>query len=227
MSPRRLSGLLLALLAACATGPDKPGRDLRPTATPSTVVAAELAFARLAQEKGQWTAFREYATDDAVMFVPQPVNARDWLRSQSDPAQAVRWQPHQVWSSCDGSLAVTRGAWQGVEGVTGYFTTVWQRQRDGSYMWVLDQGDTLAQPLAAPEMIQASVAECASLPAAAPAPGSVPPPAGGVVRREGVSEDRTLQWVVDIAPDYGRTLTVRRWTGSGYEDVLRGEVAAP
>ena len=80
------------------------------------VVAAEIAFARAAQEKGQWTAFAEYATDDAVMFVPEPVVARDWLRRQTDPPQPVQWQTHQVWSSCDGTLAVTKGAWQRPDG---------------------------------------------------------------------------------------------------------------
>src|SRR5690606_29429218 len=96
-------------------------------ADPGKVVAAEIAFARTAQEKGQWTAFAEFAADDAVMFVPAPVKAKDWLKGQRDPAEAVRWQPHQVWSSCDGTLAVTRGAWQRADGSTGYFTTVWQR----------------------------------------------------------------------------------------------------
>ena len=94
----------------------------------SAVVAAELAFARAAQEKGQWTAFAEFAADDAVMFVPEPVNAQAWLKGRANPPQAVRWQPHQVWSSCDGSLAVTKGAWQRPDGSVGYFTTVWQRQ---------------------------------------------------------------------------------------------------
>src|SRR5690606_22688854 len=35
-------------------------------ADPGKVVAAEIAFARTAQEKGQWTAFAEFAADDAV-----------------------------------------------------------------------------------------------------------------------------------------------------------------
>src|SRR5690606_6301016 len=98
-------------------------------ADPGKVIAAELAFARAALEKGQWTAFAEFAADDAVMFVPQPVDAGEWLRKQRDPAQAVRWQPHQVWSSCDGTLAVTKGAWQRPDASVGYFTTVWQRNR--------------------------------------------------------------------------------------------------
>src|SRR3546814_4565755 len=46
-------------------------------ANPSAFIAAELAFARLARDKWQWTAFRETAADDAVMFMPQRVLARD------------------------------------------------------------------------------------------------------------------------------------------------------
>ena len=63
---------LTAALAACASGPERP---LRLSADPSAVVSAELAFARLAQEKGQWTAFRETASDAAIMFTPQPLQA--------------------------------------------------------------------------------------------------------------------------------------------------------
>ena len=125
----------LLALTACATGRD--WRDLEPTANPSRVIATELAFARAAQEKGQWTAFREYATSDAVMFVPEPVNAQDWLKKQQDPPQSVTWQPHKVWSSCDGSLAVTKGASQRADGSTGYFTTVWQA-KDGAMQQVID-----------------------------------------------------------------------------------------
>ncbi len=82
-------------------------------ADPAKVIATELAFARAAQEKGQWTAFAEFAADDAVMFVPEQVNAKEWLKRQKNPPQAVRWQPHQVWSSCDGTLAVTRALGSG------------------------------------------------------------------------------------------------------------------
>src|SRR5690606_30179687 len=108
-------------------------------ANPSAVIAAEMAFARAAQEKGQWTAFRQYATRDAVMFVPEPVNAQQWLRGQADPAQAVTWQPYQVWSSCDGSFAVSTGGATYPGGVQSNFVTVWQKQTDGKYLWVLDQ----------------------------------------------------------------------------------------
>jgi hypothetical protein len=206
-------------LAACAgPGGGLRYRALRPTANPSAVVATELAFAREAREKGQWTAFRDYAADDALMFVPQQVFAEDWLKKRADPARAVTWQPYAVWSSCDGSLAVSKGAWQRPNGTVGYFTTVWRRQRNGDYKWVLDQGDTLAQPLPEPEMIAAQVADCSRA-----SPPEIPPVAGRTV---GWSDDRTLQWSVEVRPDNSRSFAVKRWTGSGYEEVLRSDVAA-
>lgn len=210
----------VASAAAQERGLSRRERDERlRRADPSKVVATELAFARLAQEKGQWTAFAEYAADDAVMFVPQAVNAREWLRKQPNPPQAVRWQPHQVWSSCDGTLAVTKGTWQRPDGSFGYFTTVWRRDRKGEYRWVMDQGDTLAQPLEAPEMIGAISAHCAR-----PTAETLPASSGDV--RQGQSRDGTLSWQVAVQPDGSRTVAVRYWDGSAWRDAIQEQVAA-
>jgi hypothetical protein len=199
----------------------KGGVKFRRTANPSEVVATEIAFARAAQEKGQWTAFREYAADDAIMFVPKPVAAKDWLKGRANPPRAVAWQPYSIWMSCDGSMAVSKGAWQRADGSTGYFTTVWRRQKDGSYKWELDQGDALAQPLAAPEMIAGDVADCSTA-----KPPAIPPAQAGADQRVGWSDDKTLQWIFVAQPDGSRWLKAHRWTGQGYEEVLRSEVAA-
>jgi hypothetical protein len=213
--------IVLALSATVA-----PGRDrdrLRHSANPGAVVAAELGFASLAQEKGQWTAFRETATRDAVMFVPEPVNAESFLKGKANPPVAVRWQPHQVWSSCDGSLAVTYGAWQRPTGV-GYFTTVWQRQKDGEYKWVMDQGDDLAEPLIAPEMISASVADCGSKQAIAAAPMTS---LGVPARGSGVSRDFSLAYDWQVAQDLSRRFTVSMIKDGKMVTVLDLKVAAP
>lgn len=211
--------LAIATLAACAPTQPRHLRDLPRTANPSAVLATEIAFARAAQERGQWTAFRQYATRDAVMFMPDVVNAQDWLRRQADPPQSVRWQPHAVWSSCDGSLAVTRGASQWPSGAEGYFATVWQRQRNGDYRWVMDYGDLLAAPLPAPEMLGATVADC-SRPGAAPAPAGE---AGNV--REGASEDGTLRWRAVVRPDLSLSVAVQYWDGTAWREAFSDRVA--
>ena len=75
-----------------------------------TAVEAERDFNRLAQTEGQWTAFRRYATGDAVMFVPKPGNAQAFLKARKDPPIAVQWWPAESYVSCDGSVAVMYAA---------------------------------------------------------------------------------------------------------------------
>ncbi|HMO75175.1 MAG TPA: hypothetical protein PKD99_04370 [Sphingopyxis sp.] len=216
-----LAALALSLLAGCAAQPDHlRNQPLGPN--PSGFVAAELAFARLAQDKGQWTAARETAAPDAVMFVPQRVRARDWLRSQKDPAEAVRWQPHAVYVSCDGNSAATTGAWQ--KGPAhGYFTTVWQRDpRSGKTLWLLDHADELASPREAPEFIESRQAVCGSRPGVAIDAG-----AEGEDRAVGLSPDQTLSWTSVVRADLSRQITVRLWDGTGMATVIDDRVTNP
>ena len=82
--------LALAVMADTAAAEDRPpspGRSRNSYADPSAVIAAELAFARLAQEKGQWTAFAATAANDAVMFEPQMVLAQAWLKGRANPPE--------------------------------------------------------------------------------------------------------------------------------------------
>ncbi len=218
---RAILFLALAATACASAGPRQyPGVKLKPSANPTAVIAAELAFAQLAQTKGQWTAFRETATADAVMFVPQRVNAQSWLKGKADPPVSVKWQPHQVFMSCDGSYGVTRGAWQGPK-AAGYFTTVWQRQKDGEFKWVFDQGDPLAAPLAAPEMIAAKVADCS------PPRVAITEPAAGPTddRKERSALDGTLTYSTEVFADGSRQFLVKLWDGKAFNTVIDTGIA--
>jgi hypothetical protein len=203
---------------------DRDGRPARLAPNPSALIAAELAFSRAAQEAGQWTAFRDSAGPGAVLFVPQATDAAMWLKGRADPPASVVWQPHKVWLSCDGSMGGTLGAWQRPDGSTGYFTTVWQRQPDGEYRWVMDQGDTLAAPMPAPDMIEGQVASCEPLPPQA----AIEDRAGGLTS-EGTSQDRTFRWSVRVDPRCGRIVTYWLWRGmaKGGETVVSRTVAPP
>lgn len=209
----------LAVLAGGEVAARERNRPL--AANPSGFIAAEIAFARLAQDKGQWTAFRETAAPDAVMFVPQRVKAQDWLKSQKNPAEAVKWQPHAVYVSCDGNVGVTTGAWQKGP-ANGYFTTVWLRDpKKGKMTWVLDHGDDLTTPLVAPDFIESKQAKCGSRP-------GVPIEAGaeGDDRTVGLSPDQTLSWTSTVHPDRSRRVTIRLWDGKEMATVIDNQVAA-
>jgi hypothetical protein len=196
-----------------------------------TAIDAENAFARDAQRIGQWTAFRKYADRDAVMFNPQAVWARDFLKGRKDPPGSVRWWPAHSFTSCDGRTAVNSGPWIGADGKRhGYFTTVWQRT-GGRWRWAYDGGDDQAGPLPAPARPQVHRAACVGKAPGAPIPP--PPPLSTKQARttledngRGQSADRTLGWHWKVEKGGARKLRVYQWNGARYAQVLVNDVPA-
>ena len=189
-----------------------------------TAIDAERAFAADAQKLGQWSAFRKYATDDALMFVPQPTNAQSFLKDRKDPPVAVFWWPGRSYVSCDGSYAVNTGPWVREWGKSvGYFTTVWQRQTDGSWKWVYDAGDELKSARAEGGDIAPQVAACPKLPVPPVPQREVP---ADVKYGSGSSKDGTLNWGWTVLPDGSRNFFAMIWDGSGHMFVIDDRVAA-
>ncbi len=189
-------------------------------ATP-TAVDAERAFSRDAQRHGQWTATRLYAHPDAVMFTPQAVWARDFLKGRKDPAAATRWTPNASYVSCDGRIAVNTGPWQTADGrQAGFFTTVWQQEK-GHWRWTSDGRHTLKKALTAR---RTPIVRKASCKGRAPGPPLMAPPTtkkgpGGVAPDDfgrGYSNDRTLGWDWRVGPKGVRQFRTFLWTGRRY-----------
>ncbi len=215
--------------------------QMRLSANPSAVVAAEMAFNRLAQDKGQWTAFRETAAKDAVMFVPDMVNARTWLKGRKDPAASVKWSPAKIFVSCDGDIGASTGGWQRPDGSVGYFTTIWRRDKKGEWNWVLDHGDTLASPRPESDIIEAKVATCPQRRRGEGGPPPMGPPGERRGAREengdvvvaamlpgtGQSPDGTLQWVSEVHADKSRRVKVTMLVKDERQVVIDDNVAAP
>lgn len=165
MAPRHplllLGGLAgIVLLAACAPqrGPTRAesraaGRALERAGTiadPGKVAATDIAFARAARDDGQWSAFARYAAPGALLHAPDgPVAAGRFLAGRADPADPLRWVPRAVWSSCDGTLAVSAGRFAQPDGRVGDYVTGWALQRGGEYRWTYDNG-VLDDPQPAP-----------------------------------------------------------------------------
>ena len=218
----RLAFLAASALAvtACSAAPgprDRYARLLPPKAEVSKVIATELAFARAAREKGQWTAFAEYAADGAMLFGQNgAIEAKPWLKQQQDPPQAVAWEPHRVWSSCDGTIAVTQGGFRDPEGTVGTFNTVWHRQADGEYLYAFDFGFPQDSPPVAPDLIQSGIASCAK--------GAVSAqPETGIPLR--YSRDRTLAWGFQTVGEGERLYAVWIAGEAGWQQVV--DVALP
>ncbi len=219
--------LALLALAGCASAngprPGDPQRFIGTEAVPSTVIATELAFAREAREKGQWTAFRRFATDDALWPGPNWENVHAALKGQADPAQPILWEPDRVVLSCDGSYALSTGPATYPSGRTGRFATIWQRQANGDYRLVLDQGFELDDEYAKPEMIAAEVADCPS--------GKRPMPhrtaRRGLAWQAEKSDDGTLVWATTLRPDCSRELVVNAKRGDTMAEVFRRSSAPP
>lgn len=194
-------------------------------AASQTAVEAERAFAAGAQAEGQWTAFRRFATDDAIMFTPRPTNAQDWLKDRADPPRSVEWWPTESYVSCDGKVAVNTGGWKRPDGSVGYFTTVWKRQSDGGWKWVLDHGDALATPRAGPDTLRIRQAICEGKTKPFLSITSATGP--GVLYANGESADHSIAWSWIVERDNARTLNISFWNGRAYEDVIEDKVTAP
>lgn len=234
--------VLMALLASCTTSRPSISREridralagAPGKAQPGKIVAREIEFARAARERGQWTAFREFAADGAILHGRDgPIEAESWLRSQKNPADAVRWSPRAVWMSCDASLAVSRGRFVDPNGKVGTFVTVWQLQGDGSHRWIYAAGalDDPQPPKArqaeqteilvtAPELISGRVADC---PKGSEKPGPAPllvADADGARSDTRQSRDATLVWRWDHGFDGGRRFTAQYWSEGRWQTVV-------
>jgi len=205
---------------------------LAAAAPATTAVDAERAFIADAQRLGQWTAFRKYADRDAVMFTPQAVWVREFLKDRKDPPKSVRWAPAHSFVSCDGRTTVNTGPWWGADGVHhGSFTTVWQRS-ESNWRWVYDGGDIQTGPLPPKPRVQVHHASCRSK--APGAPIIPPPPLTPKQARttpedsgRGQSADKTLGWDWRVEKDGGRKFRVYQWTGGRYAQVLFNDTPAP
>ena len=241
-----------AMLAACTSPQAQRVERERRAATaflerqgsigdPGRVAAADIAFAKMAREEGQWTAFQEYAAPGALIHgVNGPIPAQPWLAQQDNPPVAVAWTPNTVWTSCDGTLAVSFGRFQEPDGQVGSYVTTWALQGDNSYKYTYDLGALDdPQPVRQPEeelpenaiivpgmtAIEGRVADC-------PSAGETPTwlsanttDAAGLGEST-VSDDGTLKWTWSHTQGVERRVRVE-WVREGMvQEALDFAVAA-
>jgi hypothetical protein len=197
----------------------------------ATAIDADVAFARDAKRIGQWTAFRKWADPDAVMFTPQAVWAKTFLKPLKDPPKPITWQATQSFVSCDGRTAVNMGPWFTQDRhLAGYFTTVWQRTPAG-WRWVYDGGipSLPGTKVTKPRSVKAS---CSTPPSAPPiqAPPKLKPTQAFKTPMDngrGESADGTLGWDWKVTATGERTFRVFLWNGKRFPEVIHAVDPAP
>lgn len=196
----------------------------------ATAVDAERAFARDAQTIGQWSAFRKYAADTAVMFTPQATWAHEFLKDRKDPPKSVEWWPARSFVSCDGRIAVNTGPAFREGKHYGEFTTVWVREK-GAWKWVYDNGsDPVGSPTAKPQAPVVTRASCRGKARGAPIISPLPAVAREAARApgdtgSGQSADKTLGWDWKVGKNGEHRFRAYVWNGRRYDEALTVQVA--
>lgn len=146
--------LVAPLWAFAATPPsqsmvDKPDKEK----LKGELVRAEEAFSAMAQEKGLLTAFEHFAAPDVAFIDTDPrkyrgVEAVRQRMGNTPPGTKLSWSPMFTDVSDDGTLGYNYGRYEargktpeGGDVVrTGFFLTIWKRQPDGTWKYVMDTG---------------------------------------------------------------------------------------
>ncbi len=119
--------------------------------TPAAQIeAAERAFAADGATMGMRGAFLKHMASDAIVFDPNPTNAKALYEARSAQGEPkLQWWPAWVVAAKSGELGLSTGPWA-IEGQRGgWFATIWRKDADGVWRWIYDGG---------------SAAEAASLP---------------------------------------------------------------
>ena len=133
---KRPALVLAALLAA-------PSVEAAAPADVDPVVKAERAFASAARTDGVNAAFLKFSAPDAILFQPGPVPAKAALAANPLPPVPLSWWPVYAGIAASGDLGFTTGPFVvggGERKGHGWYFTIWKRQPDGSWRWLLDHG---------------------------------------------------------------------------------------
>ena len=122
------------------------------------LIDADKAFNAMAQRAGTGRAFLAYSADDPVLIRPgsMPLLGKSaFIEAFSGVAgSALSWEPLRAEIAASQDLGYTFGRYTLREGgeikAHGVYVSIWKKQQDGSWKFVLDGGGTTPEPVALP-----------------------------------------------------------------------------
>jgi uncharacterized protein (TIGR02246 family) len=149
---------MVALAVGCAhAGTAKP---VDPLAARAELMKVDRDFASALHDRGL-DGFAEYVADDAVSLPAggdvkhgKAAIVEGWSELAAKDGPTLDWQPIDASVSASGDLGYTYGTYtltyphtaQGKRVEHGKYTTIWRKQKDGKWRFVLDTGNSSPEP---------------------------------------------------------------------------------
>lgn len=115
--------------------------------TTKSLVATERAFAESVAKNGTKGAYAKFTAADAVLFRPNPINARKFYETAPDEKN-ISWTPTYARISRSHDWGFTTGTYvvDATQKQYGHYLSIW-RGRDGKWELILDMGAETNKPL--------------------------------------------------------------------------------
>jgi len=130
----------------------------------SSLIATEYAFAASAGDIGTHNAFLAYIADDGIIFRPDPVNGKEFLINSGTSTGNLKWYPTYAAISGSGDLGFTTGPWElknkekdSDKSFYGNYCTVWEKQAEGDWEFVIDFGNENEKPNSMPARLRSTL----------------------------------------------------------------------
>ncbi|WP_299705920.1 hypothetical protein [uncultured Pontibacter sp.] len=137
--------LLSLLLIVCSFQGSETNRDK----ALDSLVEAERSFAAASVEKGIRAAFLEYLADDAIVFLPEPMNGKEGYGSRPESTARLSWYPAYAdisssldWGYTTGPYELRSNPSDEQPSGAGFYLSVWKKQRDEQWKVAIDHGSS-------------------------------------------------------------------------------------
>ncbi len=131
----------------------KEKKKMEPTieSTKADIIVADKGFSKLSEEKGTQAAFLEYIDSNGVLLRPNSLpligaDAMDFISQSKDTSYIMTWEPRGAAIARSGELGYTYGTYlikfkNKDSVVKGTYISVWRKQYDGKWKFVVDAGN--------------------------------------------------------------------------------------
>jgi ketosteroid isomerase-like protein len=150
---------VLAVVLGRPGGPPASAQRNVPQAL-DALASVERRFASAAREQGWRAAFLEYFAEDSIALTPEPVSARERLKSRPIrpfSEEELTWEPKAGDLAASGDLGWLTGPSTFIDHTAahpkpsyGNYLSIWKKQPDGRWRVYIDLGTTVPAPVSFP-----------------------------------------------------------------------------